>query len=63
MMKHEENSYQAAMQQFLARTPKALKPESERYPNRESLYMQHEQQIGNMTIINPFLADIAMLGT
>jgi predicted nucleic acid-binding protein len=24
--------------------------------------MQHEQQIGNMTIINPFLADIAMLG-
>ncbi|MBO0614259.1 PIN domain-containing protein [Thiothrix fructosivorans] len=25
--------------------------------------MQHEQQIGNMTIINPFLADIAMLGT
>ncbi len=25
--------------------------------------MQHEQQIGNMTIINPFLADITMLGT
>jgi hypothetical protein len=35
---HEENGYQAAMQQFLARTPKALKPKSERYPSRESLY-------------------------
>lgn len=34
----EENGYQAAMQQFLARTPKALKPQGERYPNRESLY-------------------------
>ncbi len=35
---HEENGYQAAMQQFLARTPNALKSRGERYPNRESLY-------------------------
>ena len=34
----EENGYQAAMQQFLARTPKALKPKAEGYPSRESLY-------------------------
>jgi hypothetical protein len=34
----EEQGYQAAMQQFLARTPKALKPKGERYPSRESLY-------------------------
>jgi len=35
---HEENGYQAAMQQFLSRTPKALKPKGECYPSRESLY-------------------------
>lgn len=35
---HEENGYQAAMQQFLARTPNALKPRGEHYPSRESLY-------------------------
>ena len=34
----EENGYQAAMQQFLARTPKALQPKAERYPSPESLY-------------------------
>lgn len=34
----EENGYQAAMQQFIARTPKALKAQGERYPSRESLY-------------------------
>lgn len=34
----EENGYQAAMQQFLARTPTALKAKGERYPRRESLY-------------------------
>ncbi|MEB4591415.1 hypothetical protein VSS37_10530 [Candidatus Thiothrix sp. Deng01] len=34
----EENGYQAAMQQFLARAPKALKSKGERYPSRESLY-------------------------
>lgn len=34
----EENGYQAAMQQFLARTPMALKAKGERYPSREALY-------------------------
>lgn len=34
----EENGYQAAMQQFLARPPKVLKAKNERYPSRESLY-------------------------
>lgn len=34
----EEDGYQAAMQQFLNRTPKALKAAIDKYPSRESLY-------------------------
>lgn len=34
----EENGYQAAMQQFMARTPQTLKAQGECYPSRESLY-------------------------
>ncbi|TXH66140.1 MAG: hypothetical protein E6Q85_10875 [Thiothrix sp.] len=34
----DEDGYQAAMQQFLTRTPKALKASQDKYPSRESLY-------------------------
>lgn len=34
----EEEGYQAAMNQFMARPPTALKEEKERYPKRDELY-------------------------
>ena len=35
---HDEESYNLAMQQYLAQTPKILKKQEEKYPCREDLY-------------------------